>query len=85
MSLALCVVHLEHAFSHWYFDPARWRTVDGFAPWNVCWIQWRALQSVRAMDRLSLTRAVMLANNGNDAGHTARQDELRHAYPETDA
>lgn len=65
----------------WYFNPQRWATVDGYAPWGVVWVAWRAMQAVLAYERLSMSRAVSLGMAAGDAAARARQDELDAAFP----
>lgn len=65
----------------WYFNPQRWATLDGYAPWGVVWVAWRAMQAVQAYERLSMSRAVSLGMANGDAAMRARQDELDAAFP----
>lgn len=68
----------------WYFDPRRWATADGYAPWAVVWVAWRAMQAVSAQERLSMSRAIQLALATGDHSHHARADEMRAAFPADD-
>lgn len=66
----------------WYFNPVRWRTVDGYAPWGVVWIAWRGMQAVSALERLSMIRAISIAMATGESGAGARADELHAAFPD---
>jgi len=82
MSLGLAAAHCERFFgAGWYFNPARWDTVDGYAPWSVVWIAWRSLQSIAAWERLSMQRAIALSLSSGDAGARQRLEEMAIAYP----
>lgn len=82
MTLALAVLQCERFYgTGWYFNPARWTTVDGYAPWAVVWIAWRAMHAVSASERLSMTKAIGMALSSGEAGKSARDDEVRAAFP----
>ena len=65
----------------WYFNPARWGTWDGFAPYAAVWDAWRTLAMSRAMLRLSLVRAISPTKAGERAGAILEADvkEALHA------
>lgn len=81
MAIAQCERYYGAA---WYWCPQRWRTVDGYAPWAVLWVAWRAMNAVAAHERLSMARAVALGMATGPAATAARQAELEHAYPDDD-
>jgi hypothetical protein len=54
------LVELEYGAS-WYFCPARWPTVDGFAPLAACWDAWDTLMRRRKLDRLTILQGTRLA------------------------
>lgn len=51
----------------WWHCPARWPTVDGFAPYDAVWEAWGAIQQDRAFERLSLVRAIGITKAGDKA------------------
>lgn len=56
------VWHVQHALGpEWYFNPRRWRTVDGYAPYFVVIHAYVASHAEAALARLSIARAVSLA------------------------
>ncbi len=82
MSLALAAVHCERFFgADWYWNPERWGTVDGYAPWMVVLAAWSSVASISAWERLSMMRAIDLAILHSDSKPAALQQEMRIAYP----
>lgn len=73
-----CEAHYGGA---WYYAPGRWPTDDGFVPYRLLWIYWRAMQSTHAIDALSTARGIGLALGDGEAGAEARRRTLRDAYP----
>lgn len=55
--------------------------MDGYAPWSVVWIAWRAMQAVSAQERLSMSRALSIGLASGAAAQAARDEELQTAYP----
>lgn len=51
----------------WYYNPDRWPTWDGYAPYKAVWEAWRTIQQVRALDRLDMIRAVGVTKSGDRA------------------
>lgn len=51
----------------WYFNPARWDTRDGYAPFLEVWAAWKTARMGRAMDRLNLIRAMATTHAGDRA------------------
>jgi hypothetical protein len=41
----------------WYFNPARWPTIDGYASYDAVWDGWRTMMQARALERLNIVRA----------------------------
>lgn len=65
----------------WWFNPARWETLDGFAPYLAVWEAWETMRRARAWERLSLVRAISVARAG-EAGQRAIDTDLREAFPD---
>lgn len=87
MSLGLACAQCEAFWgASWYFNPARWATVDGFVPFQVLWDAWRTMQSVTAWQRLQTMHAVALAQPVSEGAVTERQrlldQEQRQAFPQ---
>lgn len=62
MPLPLLAAQVERFYgASWYFAPARWGTADGYVPFHIAIDGWRTMQSLMAADRLSMLRAVSLA------------------------
>lgn len=53
--------------SDWYWNPRRWPTWDGYAPYDVVWRGWETLQMTRALERLNLVRAIGITKAGDKA------------------
>ena len=51
----------------WYWNPARWPTWDGYAPYDVVWRAWRTIQQERAFQRLNQVRAISITQAGEKA------------------
>jgi len=51
----------------WYYNPQRWPTWDGYAPYDVVWQAWFTIQRSRAWDRLNLVRAIGITKAGERA------------------
>ena len=64
-----------------YFNPQRWATGDGYAPWHVVWVAWRAMIALQAQERLSLTRAVRLAMAQGQHATTGHDEDVAAAFP----
>ena len=62
----------------WYWNPARWDTWDGYAPYDVVWRAWRTIQQERAFQRLNLVRATTIAQAG-ERGQTHYDADAREA------
>lgn len=61
----------------WYFAPQRWATTDGFAPYAVVLHAYAATHAERALDRLTVARAVSLAFAKEDERQRAWQQDRR--------
>jgi hypothetical protein len=44
----------------WYFDPTRWTTVDGFAPWQMVLCSQPLVRAVDARQTIATARAIAL-------------------------
>jgi hypothetical protein len=83
VSLAVAIAQVERYFgAGWYFNPQRWPTVDGYAPWAVVWVQWRAMHALEAHERMSMRRAVRLGTWQGDGLAAELEAEARMAYPD---
>lgn len=51
----------------WYWNPARWDTWDGYAPYDVVWRAWGTIQQERAFQRLNQVRAISITQAGEKA------------------
>lgn len=86
MSLGLACAQCEAFWgASWYFNPARWATVDGYVPFPVLWDAWRTMQSVAAWQRMQITHAVALAQPVSEERLQERlqagEREQRQAFP----
>jgi hypothetical protein len=54
--------------AEWYWNPDRWDTWDGYAPYDVVWRAWTTMQQARAFERLNMIRAVGVTKAGDKAG-----------------
>ena len=61
--------------SDWYFNPARWTTWDGYAPWDEVWRAWGTLQMRLALERLSVVRAIGITKAGDKAAALYEADK----------
>jgi hypothetical protein len=84
-SLELAARTCRSAFGEtWYYNPARWPTVDGFVPHTVCWVDYLGLDALDARRELSAVRAeaVVRASRAADVQRQIRALE-RRAFPST--
>ena len=82
-TLATAIVQCERYWgATWYWNPARWGTTDGYAPWRVVWIYWMAMRSPAAMERLSALRVQTMGRLEGDAAAQAIESDVRDAFPE---
>jgi hypothetical protein len=51
----------------WYWNPGRWPTWDGYAPYDVVWRAWTTMQQARAFERLNMVRAIGITRAGEKA------------------
>lgn len=65
----------------WWHNPARWDTLDGYAPYGAVWAAWETMRRARALERLSLIRAIAIARAG-EAGQRAMDSDMREAFPD---
>lgn len=82
-TLATASVVVRAAYGDtWYYNPARWNTADGYAPFPVTWVEYVGLLTLDAKQRLSMADAMSLsmASDVNKA-QRARQELLKQAFP----
>lgn len=80
-TLALAALTVRQAYGDgWYYNPARWATADGYAPFAVTWLEYVGLQALDARQRLIVADGTALAS-AKDANRVRRQ-LLRLAYPQ---
>lgn len=76
VALGLILAQVERALgSGFVFNPARWRTADGYVPYRVLVAAYRTLPSVAALERLQLIRAIQIAQAG-PAGQRALDSDI---------
>ena len=63
----VCRVTEQGMGSGWYYNPERWPTWDGYAPYDVVWRAWTTIRQVRAFDRLGMMRAIGVSKAGDKA------------------
>lgn len=82
IGLELAFVQCEQIYgAAWAYAPHRWKTDDGFVPFPVCWIYWRALDMRAALDALATARAIGIAFGDGEAAVKARRAVLDDALP----
>ena len=80
-TLATASIYVRaHLSDSWYFAPQRWQTVDGYAPFTQVWLEYFALETVNARERLNHIDAALIATGGKDAKR-AYDATLRAAFP----
>lgn len=80
-TLALAVLTCEARMgAGWYYDPARWNTVDGYAPHGVVWLTYEGLMALDAQSQLAMTDAIALAFGGEKSA-SVREQVMARAYP----
>ena len=81
LASALVVVRAAYGDA-WYFNPARWTTADGYAPFKVVWCEYVGLQSLEARARLSQSDSYALATaTDHHNARRARQQLITAAFP----
>lgn len=79
-SLATAALTVRAAFGDsWYYNPQRWQTSDGYAPFALTWLEYVGLQALEARQRLTVADGYALANAKD--GKAARQALQLAAYP----
>lgn len=78
LATALAVVRAAYGDA-WYWNPKRWPTSDGYAPFAVTWVEYLGLQTVEARRRLERADSVMLALAKD--GTKARRALVDAAFP----
>lgn len=78
MSLGIACAQCEAFYgAGWYWNPPRWGTSDGYVPFPVLWDAWRAMQSVQAWQRLSMSSAVALGQPVSEEGRDKRERAVK--------
>lgn len=78
LATALAVVRAAYGDA-WYWNPARWPTSDGYAPFAVTWVEYMGLQTVEARRRLERVESVQIALAKDST--KARRTLVDMAYP----
>lgn len=79
-TLATAALTVRAAYGDgWYYNPGRWRTADGYAPFAVTWLEYVGLQALEARQRMVVADGYTLAMAKD--GQRARRELLRLAYP----
>ena len=78
LATALAVVRAAYGDA-WYWNPARWPTSDGYAPFAVTWVEYMGLQTVEARRRLERVDSVQIALAKDST--KARRSLVDMAYP----
>lgn len=80
LSLALAALGVRAVYGEaWYWNPARWPTSDGYAPFGVALLEYAGLQTLDARRRLEVADGFALAHAKDP--RRARQQIERLAYP----
>lgn len=61
-----------HLGESWYYNPARWSTSDGYAPFVLAWLEFAGLEAVGARRRLEIADGFSLLHSKNPR-HAIRQ------------
>lgn len=81
IALEFAIVQCERAYgASWYYAPHRWPTSDGFVPYKLVWIYWRALQANDAAHALSTARGIGLAFGDGEPAERHRSAAIRQAF-----
>jgi hypothetical protein len=79
-SLAIAALTVRAAYGDvWYYNPARWATSDGYAPFAVALVEFVGLQALDARRRLEVADGFALAHAKDP--HKARRSFEMAAYP----
>lgn len=80
LSLAAAAVAVRHAYGDtWYWNPQRWATADGYAPFALVLLEYIGLQSLDARQRLMVADGFALTQ-ARDI-RAARRPFEQLAYP----
>jgi hypothetical protein len=80
LSLASAAMTVRAAYGDaWYWNPARWQTADGYAPFAVCLLEYAGLQALDARRRLEVADGFAIAH-AKDPKRVRSQLE-KVAYP----
>lgn len=79
-SLAMASLAVRAAYGDsWYYQPTRWQTADGYAPFTLCLLEYVGLQAMDARRRLEVADGFAVANATDP--RRARAQLERMAYP----
>jgi len=80
-SLAIAALTVRAAYGDgWYWNPARWATSDGYAPFAVCLVEFVGLQALEARQQLNVAQGFALAHAKD--GRRALKAVQDAAYPQ---
>lgn len=68
--------------SQWWYNPGRWDTWDGYAPYPAVWDAWATAQAARAIERLNTIRAIDITRAGRQVKKQLFESEQREAFGE---
>lgn len=66
--------------AEWWWNPARWDTLDGYAPYAEVWRAWQTMGQARALERLNVVRAISTSRAGERAQRLVDTD-FQEAFP----
>ena len=79
-SLATAALVVRSAYGDgWYWNPARWQTADGYAPFAVCLLEYAGLQALEARRRLEIADGFALSHAKDPKRVRAQLEKM--AYP----
>lgn len=80
LSLASAALTVRHYLGDsWYYDPMRWDTADGYAPFAQVWLEFAGLEAVGARRRLEVADGFALIHSKNP--RHALQQLREQAFP----
>lgn len=80
ISLAVAALTVRAAYGDaWYWNPQRWPTADGYAPFAVCLLEYAGLQALDARRRLEVADGYAIAHAKDP--RRVREKLEKMAYP----
>lgn len=80
-SLAIAALSVRAAYGDgWYYDPTRWPTSDGYAPFGVALVEYAGVQTLEVRQRLAVADGFSLSH-AKDPTRVRKQLESL-AYPQ---